>query len=405
MKILQINSVYGVHSTGKLTQALHRGLLAQGHQSLVAYGRGPASDDPHLTRLCPDWYGRANNLLSRLTGMPYGGCLLSTARLLRLIRREKPDVVHLQCVNGYFVNIYWLVGWLKRHRIKTVVSLHAEFMYTANCGHAFDCEQWVHGCRRCPDKYRAVKSWLFDRTGASWRRMRNAFAGFAPDCIVAPVSPWTEERARRADILQGFRFQTVYNGVDAEQVFRPDGPPPACLPDGLPAGPLVLHPTAFFSAEPEHNKGGWYLLELACRLPQVTFVVAGKHGAVPPLPPNLVLLGMVTDQQQLAALYRRADLTLLTSRRETFSMPCAESLCCGTPVVGFCAGAPERIALAGASQFVPYGDLDALQRCVEQWLAAPAPDRRALADRANAAYSQQTMVQEFLSLYRRLLCN
>ena len=39
-------------------------------------------------------------------------------------------------------------------------------------------------------------------------------------------------------------------------------------------------------------------------------------------------------------------------------MVTAESLCCGTPVVGFKAGAPEQIAIKEFSEFVEYGDLN-----------------------------------------------
>ena len=44
VKVLQINSVYGVGSTGKITQALHTALLADGADSIVLYGRGPDAD-------------------------------------------------------------------------------------------------------------------------------------------------------------------------------------------------------------------------------------------------------------------------------------------------------------------------------------------------------------------------
>ena len=393
MKILQVNNVYGEKSTGKLTKQLHEGLLRAGQESLVVYGRGKTTREPGVIRLCPDWYGKCNNLLSRITGMPYGGCLLSTFRLMGIIRREKPDVVHLQCINGYFVNIYRLIRWLKKHRIKTVVSLHAEFLYTANCGHAFDCDQWKQGCRNCPDVRRANKSLLFDRTAASWKRMKAAFEGFREDCIIVPVSPWTESRAKQSEILGGFSFQTVLNGVETADLFCPGAE--------APEENRVLHVTAHFSEEEDHPKGGRYLTELAKRMPEVTFLVAGRADPVARKPENLHLLGQIRDQRELAALYRSAKVSLLVSRRETFSMPCAESLCCGTPVVGFRAGAPEQIALKEYSEFVPQGDLDALEAALKTWLCRD-PDRQGIAREAARVYSTETMVRSFLDVYGRL---
>ena len=150
MKILQINCVYGTGSTGRLTQAIHTRLLAEGIKSVVCYGRGPRSTDPHIHKVCGELYAKAQHAEADLTGLVYGGCVLSTARLLHILRWEAPDIVHLQCINGYFVNIFRLVRWLKRHRIPTLLTLHAEFPYTANCGIAADCEKWRTGCGSCP---------------------------------------------------------------------------------------------------------------------------------------------------------------------------------------------------------------------------------------------------------------
>lgn len=394
MKILQVNNVYGEKSTGKLTQALHLGLREAGVDAVAVYGRGVGASDEGLIRLCPEWYARLSALLCRITGTPYGWCLLSTARLKGIIRREKPDVVHLQCINGNFVNIYSLIRWLKKHRIKTVSSQHAEFMYTANCGYAFDCHRWKTGCGHCPNAKKATKSLFRDGTAGSWKRMRKAFRGFEEDCLICSVSPWTEGRAKQSGILEGFSFRTVLNGVDTNVFHRGQALPRE-------QGPVVLNVTAEFSLDPEHIKGGYWLAELAKRMPEVTFWVAGP-GNAEGLPENLKLLGPLSDQRRLAERYAQADLTVLVSKKETFSMPCAESLCCGTPVVGFRAGAPEQISLPAYSAFVDYGDLDALEAQVRSWLEQ-AHDRDQIAREARETYSQQTMIKEFREVYEQCL--
>lgn len=86
-------------------------------------------------------------------------------------------------------------------------------------------------------------------------------------------------------------------------------------------------------------------------------------------------------------------------------MPCAESLCCGTPVVGFMAGAPEQIALEKYSEFVPFGDLDGLECALRRWLGRQDTDRQAIAREAKQTYSAETMAEEFMDVYRRLLWN
>jgi glycosyltransferase involved in cell wall biosynthesis len=226
--------------------------------------------------------------------------------------------------------------------------------------------------------------------------MYKAFRGFEKYCVIAPVSPWTESRAREADILQGFSFCTVYNGIDAQNIFY-------CREEKPAEQRIVLNVTAHFSPNPDHAKGGYYLIRLAEKMPEVEFWVAGKSETRTKLPDNLKLLGEIRDQQELASLYRKAQLSILVSQRETFSMPCAESLCCGTPVVGFKAGAPEQIALPEYSEFVEFGDMDALERTVRRWLERQDIDSKAVSMKAFEQYSAQAMIRAYVDIYGRLL--
>lgn len=407
LKVLQINNVYGVGSTGKLTQILHRALMADGIDSVVLYGRGPTAQEAHVYRVCSNLYGKANSFIARITGIPYGGCLWSTRRIKKRIKREQPDVVHLQCTNGNFVNIYRLITWLKERGIPTVLTLHAEFMYTANCGHAFDCEKWKTGCGQCPRLHRATKSRLFDRTHSSFQKMMRAFSGFHTGLNIVSVSPWLMERAKCSPVFAGKNHCTILNGVDIEQFHCRDSSELE-KKHKLKQEKVIFHVTAMFRDAEKDPKGGWYLLQLAQRMRErsVLFLVAGKHDIHSSIPDNVILLGEIQDQSLLAQYYSLADLTVLTSKRETYSMVCAESLCCGTPVAGFCAGAPEIISLPQYSRFVPNGDLDKLENCVKHMLEADLKSRsQRIEEAAHAAYAKEKMVSQYEALYRRMICS
>jgi hypothetical protein len=75
---------------------------------------------------------------------------------------------------------------------------------------------------------------------------------------------------------------------------------------------------------------------------------------------NVLNLGFISSPELMASLYRNAQCTLILSKVESFSMPTAESLCCGTPVVGFKAGGPESFANRCFSSFVDQNDLEGL---------------------------------------------
>ncbi len=111
-------------------------------------------------------------------------------------------------------------------------------------------------------------------------------------------------------------------------------------------------------------------------------------------------MGSITDKLRLAMLYAMADVTVLTSKRETFSMVCAESLCCGTPVVGFKAGAPERIALPEYSAFCEYGDLAALELLLQERIHKESSV--SIFDDSHEAYTNVRMVGEYIKVYQRL---
>ena len=144
-------------------------------------------------------------------------------------------------------------------------------------------------------------------------------------------------------------------------------------------------------------------MKLAQMMPDVKFVVAGNADDNINAPGNVILLGKITDQTRLAELYSMADMTLLTSRKETFSMVTAETLCCGTPVVGFKAGAPEIIALEDYSEFVEHGNIDMLYSAAKRMLERNT-DGAQIAEQAKI-YSKETMTKNYMEIYRELLDN
>lgn len=405
MLVMQINCVYKKGSTGKITYDIHSELLKQGIESVVCYGRGEKINEPHVYKTCGEVYSKINHLLSEFTGVMYGGCFFSTNKLIKIIKKEKPDVVHLQCINGYFVNIYRLVSWLKKHDIKTVLTLHAEFMYTANCGYALDCDKWQTGCGHCPRLKQETKSFLIDGTHKSWMKMKKAFDGFNDNLVVTSVSPWLMERAKLSPILNDKKHEVVLNGVNTD-VFHFYDTAELRSQMGLNGVKVIFHATPSFDDNINNIKGGYHLLKLAEKMLEenVKFVVAGNHPDGLKVPPNVILLGKVSDQELLAKYYSMADVTLLTSKKETFSMVTAESLCCGTPVVGFKAGAPEQIAIEQYSNFVEYGDIELLLNAIKTIIAANL-DKMKISKNAIKQYSKDGMFNNYLMLYLQIIAN
>lgn len=399
MKIIQLNCVYDNGSTGKIVSTLHRYYLKKGISSKVIYGRGENCEEEGVARVSGEVLSKARNFVSRYTGNLYGMGAAETKKICAFLEKEKPDIVHLHCINGYFCNIFSLLDFLKEKNIPTVLTLHAEFMYTGNCGYAFECEQWKSGCKSCPDVKSAISSSNKKAPARNWKKMHNAFCGF-DNLWVTGVSDWISERARASEILKDKKITTVLNGLDTD-VFNASYEIPKEIEKIKKEGKKVLlYVTPYFEDE---NKGGKWILELAERIKKekTQIVVAGNYQNTYDKD-NITFLGQVKSAKELAAYYAYSDLCLLTSKRETFSMVCAEALCCGTPIVGFKAGAPEMIALKEYSEFVDYGDLDALEAAIKKWLAKDI-DKNRLLQIAAAKYSKESMAEGYIEIYNEML--
>ncbi len=400
MKVMIINNVYANGSTGKIVEDIYNGLQERGIETVVLYGRGDKSNSKSIRRMCSDFYSHVNKVLSMMSGLMYGGCFLSTRKIINIIKKEKPDIINLHCINGYFVNIYKLISWINKQGIPTVLTLHAEFMHTGNCGYSLECEKWKTGCGKCPRLKQETKSIIFDRTHQSWIKMLNAFEGFEK-IVAVSVSPWLMERAMNSPILSKIKHLVIRNGLNTDVFHLKDGLEMRKKMD-LVGKKVVFHATPDLNDNPSHIKGGHYLFKLARMMEDVVFVVAGPFSRDVPKLKNVILLGNVNDQNELSLLYSMSDLTVLVSKKETFSMVVAESLCCGTPVVGFFAGAPETIAISDYSAFVSYGDVESLRDKCNSFLNT-AFDKKSISNKALEEYSNKKMVENYIEIYNQLL--
>lgn len=406
MKILQVNVVYAKGSTGKIVADVNSELIAQNYDSLVAYGRGFRVSERNVYKFCTELEAAVQKVYNHIGGLMYGGSFLSTLRLIEYIKRERPDIVHLHCINGYCVNIYKLLNELAKHRIRTIVTHHAEFFYTGNCGHALECNRFMDnpGCHDCPRPKAATGALFRNRASKAWMKMKKSFACFDKDMLVfTAVSPWLAERAKLSPLVDGRECIVVENGIDttvfnhSQDFMAGRSLIPNCK------SKIILHVTASFSDSKDSFKGGDSIVALARMMPNVTFVIAASYSSVTGvLPDNIVLFGRTRDQQELAALYNAADLTIIASKRETFSMIVAESLCCGTPVVGYKAGGPESIAISEYCSFVDYGDISALKSVAERMLGNDF-DRDEISRRANAKFDRKVMANSYMKIYKSML--
>lgn len=364
------------------------------YEFYYVYQVGEKSHDNFL-RVSPWIITKVYYVLARVTGIKYGMGTLSTMNLVRRLKLLHPDIVHIHCPNFYNINLYYLFEKLKEINVPIVVTNHAEFFYTGNCAHAFDCTGYFRGCIGCQRSFDEYHKYLVNRTEFEWKKMKKIFEN--KNIVLTAVSPWAMERIKKAPITKGLEVFLIENAVDSK-VFRVI----KNVQEDIDERKYILHVTSFFSDKKNQSKGGYYVLELAKRLPQYTFIIAGEYKFTEEydFSNNIIFLGHIKSQEELVRYYNKASLTLLTSKGETFGMACAESLCCGTPVVGFCAGGTESITLKEYSKFVSYGNLEELQKAILGYIDIKEFKREEISKLAQSKFSIEKMTCKYMEIYK-----
>jgi glycosyltransferase involved in cell wall biosynthesis len=136
------------------------------------------------------------------------------------------------------------------------------------------------------------------------------------------------------------------------------------------------------------------MLEVARRLPDVTFLVAGEGALLDQVrrdaPANVRLLGWRADVE---AVYAAADVALVTSDNEGMPVSLVEAALCGTPAVSTDVGSAREVVTGEVT--VP--DPDALAAAVRRVLARPK-----LGEQARRLARERFGVPAMIEAHRRL---
>lgn len=396
MRILVINVVYGYGSTGIIVKNLCEYYKRRGNEVYVLYGRGKAAKDHNINlKKCSfEVESKFHHFLSLITGNLYGGMHISTLRIERYIKKIKPDLIHLHCLNGFFVNIYKLFLFLKKNNFNTVLTNHAEFMFTANCGYTLSCEKWIKlECRGCERVKDFCGKHAFNNTHRYFIKMKKSVEDFKTLSVTC-VSPWLNSRIKQSPLYLKNKIKTILNPVSMPKSLFSENPYNSVL------NKLNKKKVALFVCNQPNNieKGLIWFYKIAEMMTETDYLFALVGSNAPSNLSNVVSYGSVNNES-IVNFYKYADVTLLFSMRETFSMIVAESLCSGTPVCGFRSGGPESIAIPKYSWFFEYGNVDAIKDILlSKSILLDNKDRKKLMEKAFLKFNLETIGEEYLNL-------
>lgn len=337
MKVVQINTVCGFGSTGKICVGISKVLCANGIENYILYASGD-SDYPNGIK-CAEPLPKLQALRSRILGNYGFNSRRSTERLIEELERIKPDVVHLHNLHGHNCNLDMLMGYFREKRTKLVWTFHDCWAFTAYCPHFVmaKCDKWKTGCHHCV-QHRTF-SWFTDRSAWLYEKKRKAFSGL--DLTITTPSQWLADLVKES-FLKDYPVVVVNNGINLD-IFKPT-PSNFRKKYDISEDKFILLGVAIQWVP---RKGADVFIRLAQRLDPERFqiVMVGTDDEIDKkLPPNVISIHRTANQTELAEIYTAADLFVNPTREEVFGLVNVEALACGTPVVTFrTGGSPECI--------------------------------------------------------------
>ena len=120
MKILLINTVLNHGSVGKITADLYQEIEASGNEAFLGIGRG--TWDPAYKGMMignkNDFYRHVvRNFLFGEAGF---GSEATTDAFLRWVDTIKPDLIHLQNIHGFYIQVEKLFAYIKKQIIELI---------------------------------------------------------------------------------------------------------------------------------------------------------------------------------------------------------------------------------------------------------------------------------------------
>lgn len=217
MKILMINSVCGIRSTGRICTDLAIALEQAGHEVKIAYGREnvPEQYRKYAIKVSNYITVRFHGLKARLLDADGRGSYFRTKKFIKWVTEYNPDIIHLHNLHGYYINVLLLFDYIIKHDKKVIWTLHDMWPFTGHSGicDIRDCEKWVSGCTKCP-LYREYPATLIDRSEFNYNWKKELFCQVNNLTIVTP-SRWLSSLVSRS-YLQKADIKVIPNGVDTD---------------------------------------------------------------------------------------------------------------------------------------------------------------------------------------------
>lgn len=340
MKILQINSVCGVGSTGKIVVDNYKKHRQEGIESWIAYGRGEAKECSHTIKIGTKADLYYHGIITRIFDKHGFASKKATKKLIEDIKKLNPDIIHLHNIHGYYLNIEILFNYLKTSDKEIIWTLHDCWPFTGHCVY-FDfvgCDKWKRECFKCPQKKTYPASNILDNSNWNFRKKKELFTQISNLKIITP-SKWLAKIVKES-FLKEYPIEVKYNEINKE-VFRPR------VSEFRKIYKIEEKFIILGVASPWSKRKGFEdFLELSKIISdeEIIVMIGLNKKQIKNLPLNIIGIEKTENQTKLAEIYSAADLFFNPTYEEVLGMTNLEAEACGTYVITYdSGGSPECI--------------------------------------------------------------
>ena len=411
MKIVQINTFCGVGSVGRICVDLYDVLEREGHEPYIAIGRGKLPEHIRGFKNGNLWDFGWHVMKNFFQGKAGFGSAKTTKKLIAWLETVRPDVIHLHNIHGFYLQTELLFDYLKKSGAAVIWTLHDCWTFTGHCAY-FDyigCDKWQRGCEKCKVHASAYPYALFkDNTKWNYAAKKEAYTG-VPNLTVVTPSRWLADMVKKS-YLKDYPVEVIPNGINLD-VFCPAEAVEASQTESVHGGEKASGQYNILGVANiwEERKGLVYFEQLAEKMPEgyVIRLVGVNDRQEKQLRKKfpdgkIVPIKRTKNVQQLAQLYREADVYVNATMEDNFPTTNLEALACGTPVVTFKTGGSPESLDEKCGIVVPKGDVDALLTAVRK-VCEEKPFARKDCRRKALAYGRNERYMQYISLYESVL--
>ena len=322
----------------------------------------------------------------------------STKKIIKIMQKNKPDIVHLHNLHGYYVNLKLLFNYLNENEIRVIWTLHDCWAFTGHCAHYdfVQCDLWQTECRHCRNLRQYPKSLFFDNSKREFYKKKKLYGNMKNLYLVTP-SLWLANQVKKS-FLKNHSCQVIYNGINLEVFHYTE--PDFFKNLAKSEKKLLLGVASPFTK----RKGIEDFVKFSEIIPedyQIVLVGANKK-QIKSFPDKILGITKTENQQQLAELYSIAYAFLNFTYEDNFPTVNLEALSCGTPVICYETGGATEMLSDKNSIVVKKGDYKSVLDKLPL-VDALRKNREYFHPWVKENFSREVMLKQYQELYRTVL--